>query len=382
MEGKMPRPATVAMPRSIKIVVAALLFTFAQAVILSGPATEAGGFQDEQGSQNPVGATEQNIALGMDHFVAHCANCHGLNGRADTEMGKRLGAANLAAQKTQSKSDAQLFSIISNGVPGTRMPAFGKSHEPTEIWQTVRFVRKLPTLTEAERKKLEAAIPADARHKHPSGEAEHRHDEKQPADHRHPQEAQKPPAQQEHAGHQMPEATAKQTRVLGPPVTLAELERMASQNNPTLAQAEAAIRAAQGRRRQAGLWPNPVVGYQLEEGAFRAFNEKSEHSFFIEQTIPLGGKLRKSRRIFEQEIARAEIGASAQKQRVLNTVRMLYYEALGAQQRLDLRVELARIAREAVKTTSELLNVGQADRPDYFAIEIELQQVELDLTNA
>jgi cobalt-zinc-cadmium efflux system outer membrane protein len=165
-------------------------------------------------------------------------------------------------------------------------------------------------------------------------------------------------------------------------VTLAELERRASQNNPTLAQAEAAIRAAQGRRLQAGLWPNPIIGYRLEEGAFRAFNEKSEHFFFVEQTIPLGGKLRKSRRVFERQVEQAETESTAQKQRVLNTIRMLYYEALGAQQRVDLRVELARIAREAVKTTSELLNVGQADRPDYLESEIEAQQVDLDLINA
>ena len=52
---------------------------------------------------------------------------------------------------------------------------------------------------------------------------------------------------------------------------------------------------------------------------------------------------------------------------------MLYYEALGAQQRVDLRVELARIAREAVKTTAELMNVGQADRSDYLESEIEAQ---------
>lgn len=385
MEAKMPRMATAAMPRRIKIALIALFITLASAGILSGPTTHASGFQDAPGSQNPVSATQQNIALGLDHFVAHCANCHGPNGRADTETGKRLGAANLTSEKTQSKSDAQLFSIISNGVPGTRMPAFGKSHEPAEIWQTIRFIRKLPTLTEAERKELEAAIPADARHKHEANEPEHRHDEKEPAQHQHGQQPQEPARSaqpHQHSEHQMDPATVRQTRDLGPPVTLGELERMASQNNPTLAQAESAIRAAQGRRRQAGMWPNPVVGYQLEEGAFRAFNEKSEHSFFIEQTIPLGGKLRKSRRIFEQEIAQAEIGAAAQKQRILNTVRMLYYEALGAQQRLDLRVELARIAREAVKTTAELQNVGQADRPDYFAIEIELQQVELDLTNA
>lgn len=378
MQGKMPRMAVGAMTRTIKIIVLTIFITFASAGILSGPGTQASSFQAEPSSKNPLTSTQQNIALGLDHFTAHCAGCHGVSGKADTDTGKRVGAADLTSEKTQAKSDAELFRIISNGVPGTRMPAFGKSHNPTEIWQTILFVRKLPTLTEAERKQLEAAIPESARHKHEakkdSEPHQHEHQEKEtPA---------QPAAPEQHAGHQATETTPQQTRVLGPPVTLADLERMAAQNNPTLAQAESAIRASQGRRRQAGMWPNPIVGYQLEEGAFRAFNEKSEHFFFVEQTIPLGGKLSKSRRVFEQEVAQAEIEAAAQKQRVLNTVRMLYYEALGAQQRLDLRVELARIAREAVKTTSELLNVGQADRPDYLASEIEEKQIELDLINA
>jgi cobalt-zinc-cadmium efflux system outer membrane protein len=167
-----------------------------------------------------------------------------------------------------------------------------------------------------------------------------------------------------------------------PTLTLADFERMALQNNPVLAQADAAIRAAEGRRRQAGLWPNPIIGYQGEELAFRGFNEKSEHFFFVEQTIPLGGKLAKSRRVFEQEGVRLQSEALAVKQRVLNEVRALYYQALAAQQSVELRSELARIAAEAVKTTSELLNVGQADRPDYLGAEIEAQQVELDLETA
>jgi len=123
--------------------------------------------------------------------------------------------------------------------------------------------------------------------------------------------------------------TGQEPAAAGPALTLADIERMAEENNPTLAQAEAAIRAAQGRRRQAGLFPNPTVGYQGEELAFRAFNEKSEHFFFVEQTIPLGGKLGKGRLVFEKEVAQAEAEAAAQKQRVLNTVRMLYFEALS-----------------------------------------------------
>jgi cobalt-zinc-cadmium efflux system outer membrane protein len=165
-------------------------------------------------------------------------------------------------------------------------------------------------------------------------------------------------------------------------LTLADLERMALQANPTLAQAEAAIRAAEGRRAQAGLWPNPVVGYTGEEFSTRAFNEKSEHFGFIEQTILLGGKLSKSQRIFAQEKILAEQEAIAQRQRILNTVRMLFYEALGAQRRVETRAELARLAREAVGVTEQLFNVGQADRPDTYQIEIEAQRAQLDLIMA
>jgi cobalt-zinc-cadmium efflux system outer membrane protein len=167
-----------------------------------------------------------------------------------------------------------------------------------------------------------------------------------------------------------------------PSMRLEDLERMALESNPTLAQAEAAIRASEGRRVQAGLLPNPVIGYAGEEFAFRAFGDKSEHIAFIEQTIPLGGKLGKSRRIFALEKAQSEQGAAAQRQRVLNGVRILFYRAFGAQQLVEVRTQLARLAREAVKVTGELFNVGQADRPDVAQIRIEAERAELDLIMA
>ena len=71
-----------------------------------------------------------------------------------------------------------------------------------------------------------------------------------------------------------------------PIMRLEDLEAMALQRNPTLAQADAAIRAAQGRRKQAGLFPNPVAGYFLEEFAFRSPGQTAEQGAFIEQTIP------------------------------------------------------------------------------------------------
>jgi cobalt-zinc-cadmium efflux system outer membrane protein len=44
-------------------------------------------------------------------------------------------------------------------------------------------------------------------------------------------------------------------------MTLDQLQQMALTNNPTLRQAKAGVTAAEGLTRQAGLWPNPTVGY-------------------------------------------------------------------------------------------------------------------------
>jgi cobalt-zinc-cadmium efflux system outer membrane protein len=167
-----------------------------------------------------------------------------------------------------------------------------------------------------------------------------------------------------------------------PMMRLEDLEAMALQRNPTLAQADAAIRAAQGRRKQAGLFPNPVAGYFLEEFAFRSPGQTAEQGAFIEQTIPLGGKLSKARRVVEYEENGATALAEAQRMRVTNSIRLLYYETLGAQRLVELRDDLSQLAREAVNITKELSNVGQADRPDQLEIEIEAERAEIEFLKA
>jgi cobalt-zinc-cadmium efflux system outer membrane protein len=168
----------------------------------------------------------------------------------------------------------------------------------------------------------------------------------------------------------------------GPVMRLEDLETLALRRNPTLAQAEAAVRAAEGRGRQAGMFPNPVVGYSAENVSTRRPSETAEHLFFVEQTFPLGGKLSKARRVFASERDAAEASAAAQRQRVLNEVRALYSEALGAQRLVELRGDLARLAREAVEISRELYNVGQADKPDLLEIEIEAGRADIERLKA
>jgi len=143
-------------------------------------------------------------------------------------------------------------------------------------------------------------------------------------------------------------------------LTLGELEQMALSSNPTLAQAAAEIRAAEGRKLQSGLYPNPTVGYQGEQ--IRGGTQGGgEQGFFVSQDIVLGGKLGLNRRVFEQEKKQAEVEGEEQRLRVINSVRLFYYQALAAQDMVDLRRKLSQLAEDTVHTSHQLGNVGQAD---------------------
>ena len=164
-------------------------------------------------------------------------------------------------------------------------------------------------------------------------------------------------------------------------LTLGELEQMALSSNPTLAQAAAEIRAAEGRKLQSGLYPNPTVGYQGEQ--IRGGSQGGgEQGFFVSQDIVLGGKLGLSRRVFEQEKKQAEAEGEEQRLRVINSVRLFYYQALSAQEMVDLRRKLSQLAADAVNTSHQLGNVGQADQPDVLQAEVEAEQAELAVVAA
>lgn len=168
----------------------------------------------------------------------------------------------------------------------------------------------------------------------------------------------------------------------GPAMTLEQLEQLAIQNNPTGTAAAAGIDATRGRTRQAGALPNPVIGYSGEEIKTGDLDRRGEHGFFVEQTIPLGGKLRLSRNVFQRTIEQAEAVRDLQRLRILSSVRRAYYSVLLTERRIEVQERLVALASEAVGVTAQLFNVGAADRPDYLAIEIESRRLQLQLNRS
>jgi outer membrane protein, heavy metal efflux system len=194
------------------------------------------------------------------------------------------------------------------------------------------------------------------------------------------------PAMPEHAQHhhgeiplvkaEYPRMGRAQERAQGPLVTLEEAEKMASDTNPTLRQAEADIRAAKARQQQAGLYPNPTVGYTGDEIRGGSVGG-GKQGFFVQQTIVTGGKLSSSRDIFSKEAKLAELEAEEQLIRVKSAVKTAFVRVLAAQELVDARRDLARIAQDTAETKRRLSNTGQADESEVLEAEVEAQRMRL-----
>ena len=162
---------------------------------------------------------------------------------------------------------------------------------------------------------------------------------------------------------------------------LEEFEQLALKNNPTLKQSEAIAGQSSALARQAGLWPNPSVGYQGEQIRGGSFGG-GEQGGFIQQNIVLGGKLRLRKNVFEQQHKADEFGVEEQKLNVLGAVRVQFYTALAAQKTVEVRAQLLHLAIDAVVTVHQLANVGQADAPDVLQTEVEAEQAKLNFGQA
>jgi cobalt-zinc-cadmium efflux system outer membrane protein len=161
-----------------------------------------------------------------------------------------------------------------------------------------------------------------------------------------------------------------------PSFTLEQLLQMARSSNPTLGQAQAGVRGAAGRTLQAGLWPNPTVGYSGDEIRGGSFGG-GEQGVFVQQNVILGGKLALDRKIFAEEGKQTDAEAEEQRLRVETGVQIAFYQSLAAQKMVEIRMNLSGLAKDAVETTQQLFNVGQADDPDLLQAQVEADEADL-----
>src|SRR6202142_3483184 len=90
---------------------------------------------------NPFAGDAKAAKAGKYEFRINCALCHGLGAH-----GGGRGPDLTRAVKKHTHSDADMFQVISNGIPGTAMPANGTNGQGVgmtdeEIWQIIAYIR-------------------------------------------------------------------------------------------------------------------------------------------------------------------------------------------------------------------------------------------------
>jgi mono/diheme cytochrome c family protein len=97
--------------------------------------------------RSPTGFAAASIVAGTALYPAHCASCHGAEGRGDgpASAGLRVPPADLTAEHLWDHADGELFWWLTHGIDGADgnpvMPGFATVLSPAERWALIDAIR-------------------------------------------------------------------------------------------------------------------------------------------------------------------------------------------------------------------------------------------------
>lgn len=163
-------------------------------------------------------------------------------------------------------------------------------------------------------------------------------------------------------------------------LTLVELEQWALAGNPSLRRAAALVGAARGNALQAGLPPNPGVGYEGQQ--LGSGGQAEQHGVIFSQEIVRGGKLRLDRAVADRDRVRLDQEFAAQQQRVLTDVRIAFYQVLLAQRQITVTQDLIQISQRGAQAVDALYQANEVGRVDILQAQLESENAQLLSQNA
>lgn len=166
----------------------------------------------------------------------------------------------------------------------------------------------------------------------------------------------------------------------GPAMSLAELQQLALANSPRMTAAAAAIEAARGKVIQAGLGPNPTVGYQAD--TVGTGDTAGYHGVFAEQTIVTADKLCLAQLVLQQDVERAQIEYREAAVELATKVRRQYIEALMAEARVKFAVALAELFQQSYETQVKLVQIDEVPAFEPLQLRVSVLRSANDVTRA
>lgn len=144
----------------------------------------------------------------------------------------------------------------------------------------------------------------------------------------------------------------------GEPLTLSTLQQMAVENSPVIRQAAANVEQARGQAVQAGLYPNPTIGY--EGDTIGTADTAGYNGVFFNQELVTAGKLTLAQNTALQEVRATQADLRKARVRLASDVRRNYFQVLIAQEQLKFNKAISKLSEEVYEAQIDLVAGGEA----------------------
>jgi cobalt-zinc-cadmium efflux system outer membrane protein len=165
----------------------------------------------------------------------------------------------------------------------------------------------------------------------------------------------------------------------GRPLSLADLQRLASANNPAIKNAIAAVEAAKGAVIQAGAYPNPTVAWEADTVGT---NGAGYQGAYIDQPIKGANKIKLAVAAAEMDLRVAEVALRKARSDLATQVRSNYFGVLVARENMKVSRALAQFTDRVFRVQVDLLAGGVAAPYEPMQMRPLALQARFNLTQA
>ncbi|HML73194.1 MAG TPA: TolC family protein [Anaerohalosphaeraceae bacterium] len=159
-------------------------------------------------------------------------------------------------------------------------------------------------------------------------------------------------------------------------LTLRDVVALTLLHNPELKSYSWEIRAAQARRIQAGLWPNPSLDIGVED-IISGFGV-AETTIQLVQLIELGDKTEKRKKVASIDQQLAGWDYETKRLEVLTNASKAYFDLLAAQKKTKLLAELLNISEQTYQSVVRRVDAGKDSPLEKTKASVALSTVRLD----
>jgi cobalt-zinc-cadmium efflux system outer membrane protein len=160
---------------------------------------------------------------------------------------------------------------------------------------------------------------------------------------------------------------------------------LALERNPTIAGAQSVIEQTEGRRIEAGAYPNPTIGAQTGNAALRdpsTGTRMNEYGVTVYQTVEWPGMRAARQDAAAAGLAGATVGLEEAKLNLIAEVKGVFYDLLLAGRTVDLLQQNLEIVQEVARIVRARVRSGEGPQFEAVKADVEVLKAKQEITKA